>query len=311
MAAAVESMFSVREKPWHGLGTIVMEAPNSGRALKLAGLDWKVIQKNIYTVSGEEILGYKANIRDKDNQILGVVTDRYKVVQNEEAFAFTDSLLGQGVRYETAGSLQEGRKVWILAKLPKEYLITGDRVSPYLVFTNSHDGMGAIRVAVTPIRVVCQNTLNLALSEASRNWSTVHIGNVRWKMEEAEKTLFLADKYMNALSRDIENLQKVKLSDKKVMDYMNRLLPIPENASDQMRRNICVQRNDLKARYFEAPDLQQVGKNAYRFINAVSDFGTHAEALRRTRNYQENLFERTIKGNKLIDTAYAMIKEAA
>ena len=93
MAANVETMFYTREKPWHGLGTMVAEAPNSKDALRLAGLE-------------ELIQGYKANVRDTDRKVLGVVTDRYKVIQNEEAFAFTDTLLGEGVRYETAGSLQ-------------------------------------------------------------------------------------------------------------------------------------------------------------------------------------------------------------
>ena len=161
MAANVETMFSTIEKPWHGLGTIVAEAPTSQNALQLAGLDWKVIQSPVYSTYGV-IEGFKANIRDKDGAILGVVSDRYKVIQNKEAFAFTDALLGAGVRFETAGSLQGGKKIWLLARLPREYIIAGERISPYLVFSNTHDGSGAVRVAITPIRVVCNNTLNLA-----------------------------------------------------------------------------------------------------------------------------------------------------
>ena len=169
MAANVESMFYVRETPWHGLGTRVMEAPASKDALRLAGLDWKVLQEPVYTQSEELIKGYKANVRDSDRKVLGVVTARYKVIQNEEAFSFTDALLGEGVRYETAGSLQGGRKVWLLARLPHEYIISGEQISPYLVFSNTHDGSGAIKVALTPIRVVCNNTLNLALNTAKRS----------------------------------------------------------------------------------------------------------------------------------------------
>lgn len=171
MAANVETMFYTREKPWHGLGTGVAKAPSSADALRLAGLDWKVMQEPIYTDAGRKIPGYKANVRDTDRRVLGVVTDRYKVIQNREAFDFTDALLGSGVRYETAGTLQEGRKVWLLARLPHEYIISGERISPYLVFSNTHDGSGAVRVAVTPIRVVCNNTLNLALRTAKRGWS--------------------------------------------------------------------------------------------------------------------------------------------
>ena len=108
MAANVETMFYTREKPWHGLGTMVAEAPESREALRLAELDWRVLQEPVYTENNELIAGYRVNVRDRDRKVLGVVTDRYKVVQNEEAFAFTDTLLGEGVRYETAGSLQEG-----------------------------------------------------------------------------------------------------------------------------------------------------------------------------------------------------------
>ena len=145
MSANVETMFYTRQKPWHGLGTMVMEAPTSKEALALAGLDWKVIQKPIETDDGLPITGFKANLRETDNQILGVVTDRYKVVQNEDAFAFTDALLGEGITYETAGSLQGGRRTWMLARLPQHYIISGDEITPYLVFMNSHDGTGAIR----------------------------------------------------------------------------------------------------------------------------------------------------------------------
>jgi hypothetical protein len=99
MSANVETMFYVRTAPWHGLGTRVLEAPTSSAALSLAGLDWSVIQKPLLTVDGIPVPGFKANLRETDNQILGVVTDRYKVVQNRDAFAFTDKLLGEGVTY--------------------------------------------------------------------------------------------------------------------------------------------------------------------------------------------------------------------
>ena len=164
MSANVETMFYVRETPWHGLGTKVNEAPDSRTALTAAGLDWEVLQEPIHMADGKPIGGYKVNVRNTDRRVLGVVSDRYKIVQNREAFAFTDALLGEGVRYETAGSLQEGKKVWLLAKLPHEYIISGDRISPYLVFFNSHDGSGAIKAALTPIRVVCQNVIRHFLS---------------------------------------------------------------------------------------------------------------------------------------------------
>ena len=125
-----------------------------------------MIQKELTTLDGIPVGGFKANVRDSDNQVLGVVSDRYKVVQNEDAFAFTDGLL---------------------AKLPQRYIISGDEITPYLVFMNSYDGTGAIKAAMTPIRVVCQNTLNLALFTAKRSWATNHVGNIDGKLEDVKR----------------------------------------------------------------------------------------------------------------------------
>lgn len=219
-------------------------------------------------------------------------------------------MLGEGVRYETAGSLQGGKSVWLLAHLPHEYIISGERISPYLLFSNTHDGSGAVKVAITPIRVVCCNTLNLALQTAKRSWSMNHTGNVKDKMEEAKNTLFLADRYMEELGKEFENLRKITLSDKKVMDYIEILLPIEDGATPQQFRNMKRLQEDMKMRYFDAPDLKDVGKNAYRFINTVSDFATHANPLRRTKNYKENMFAKTVDGNPLIDRAYQLVLSA-
>ena len=310
MAANVETMFSVREKPWHGLGTVVADAPASADALRLAGLDWKVVQEPIYTEFNELIEGYRANVRDSDRKVLGVVSDRYKVVQNANAFSFTDELLGKGVRYETAGSLQDGKKVWLLARLPREYIIAGERISPYLVFSNTHDGSGSVKVAITPVRVVCNNTLNLALNTAKRSFSMIHTGNIQDKIQEAKDTLFMAEEYMDCLGIEFEQLRRQKVTDAKVKEYIEQLLPMEKDATPVQSKNIIKLREDMKRRYYDAPDLQKVGNNAYRFINAVSDFATHSSPLRKTANYNENLFARTIDGNPLIDRAYQLVKAA-
>jgi phage/plasmid-like protein (TIGR03299 family) len=308
MAANVETMFYTRQKPWHGLGTMVQEAPTSKDALILAGLDWQVIQKPIITEDGISISGFKANLRETDNRVLGVVTDRYRTIQNHDAFAFTDSLLGEGVTYETAGSLQNGRRVWVLAKLPQRYIISGDEITPYLVFMNAHDGTGAIKAAMTPVRVVCMNTLNLALSTAKRSWSTNHVGDIRGKLEDARYTLLYADLYMQELGKAIDKLNRQKLSDRKVYEYIDALFPLVDNASEQQKKNLQRMKEEVKVRYFEAPDLAHVGKNAYRFVNAVSDFATHAKPLRERANYRENLFAKTVDGNAMIDKAFDLVK---
>ena len=311
MPANVETMFYVREKPWHGLGTLVAEAPASADALICAGLDWRVEQKDVYTGDGSLIPGYKVNLRSTDNAALGIVSDRYKVVQNEDAFQFTDDLLGEGVTYETAGALQGGKKVWMLAKMPQRYFIAGDEITPYLVVMNAHDGSSGIKVAMTPIRVVCQNTLNLALNRAKRIWTTKHTENVMSRVHEARETLQLAEAYMGELGRGIDALSQIRLTDKKVMEFMQEFFPVTEDMPDVQKKNNLRLLNDLKQRYFDAPDLSHVGRNGYRFVNAVSDFATHADPIRKTKNYNENLFLRTVEGNPMIDKAYKMVLAAA
>ena len=307
MSAEVEAMFYVRTAPWHGLGTRVEGTLTSREALIAAGLNWNVEQKEIYTEDNHAIPGYFANVRHTDGQILGVVTNRYKIVQNHEAFAFTDELVGKGVRYETAGSLREGRKTWILARLPKPYRLSEDKVMPYLVFSNSHDGSGAIKVAMTPVRVVCNNTLNLALQRADRIWSANHTGDMTSKLEDARMTLFMAENYMNELAKESETLSRRMLSDAEVEEYIKLLLPVATDATEVTERNVKRLREDLRKRYYHAPDLKDIGKNAYRFINAVSDFATHSKPLRETKRYQENLFLKTMEGNPMIDKAYQLV----
>ena len=231
MSAEVETMFYTRTAPWHGLGVKVDHALSSEEALVAAGLDWEVVQKELFTGDYRPVPGYFANVRDTDNKVLGVVTSRYKIVQNREAFAFTDELLGKGVKYETAGSLREGKKTWILAKLPKTYRMAEDKIMPYLVFSNTHDGSAAIKVAMTPIRVVCSNTLNLALSRAERIWSCNHTGDMEMKLEDARRTLFMAEDYMNELSKEADKLTARKVTDAEVEEYIKLLLPIATDAT--------------------------------------------------------------------------------
>ncbi len=209
MSAEVGSMFYVREMPWHGLGTNVEKALSSEEALAAAGLGWDVVQKKIYTEDWNSVPGFYANVRDSDNKVLGVVSHRYRIVQNREAFAFTDGLLGKGVRYETAGSLRGGRKTWILARLPKQYRLADDRVMPYLVFSNSHDGSGSIKAAMTPIRVACNNTLNLALQGADRIWTASHTGDMGGEAGGCEKDAVYGRKlYGWAFQRNGKALQE-------------------------------------------------------------------------------------------------------
>lgn len=303
------SMFDSRRVVWDNLGTDVKKAINSEEAMRLARLDWDVIQKPIYT-DNRLIDGFKANVRDFDEKVLGIVTERYSVVQNRDAFSFTDELLGEGVSYETAGSFAGDKKIWLLAKL-EGCKLAGEDFDPYLVFFNTHDGSGAIRVAITPVRVICQNMINLALRDSSRSWSCVHKGDIKSKLDEARYTLSHTKEYLEALDDEFGKLKSKSLSDAKVKEYVETLLPLKENEQSMVRRrNIEEMRKDLLYRYFFAPDLVDVEKSAYRFINAVSDFATHTTKHKDTKHYQENLFDKSANGNPLIDRAYTLVKAA-
>lgn len=325
MSANVEWMFSGNnETPWHGIGEVIQGTLSSEEAIKVAKLDWDVIPMPIFDQFGNEIPGYKVNTRSIDNAILGIVTDYYKIVNNRDAFKFTDALLGEGVQYETAGSLDSGKKVWMLARM-EGTVIAEEQIDPYLVFTNSHDGKGAIRVAAVPVRVVCQNTLNLALSRASRHWSCVHKGDLQGKLDEAKFTLASAEKYMEALEEEFGELKLKTVTDKQVEEMTDRLLQIEFNSlynkavkigkvidlkealrQQKFEDKLNRKKSEILTIYHEKPDLVGTEKSAFRFVNAVSDYATHTNDHKQTKNYKENLFMKTVDGNNLIDTSYQL-----
>lgn len=317
MSANVEQMAYVSNEsngrfvPWHGLGTPVAEAMTSEEALELGGLNWEVLPKPVFTETGLEIPNYKANVRSSDNSVLGIVTDRYKVVQNKEAFAFTDALIEEGdVRYETAGSLRNGKTIWLLAKMPEKKILD-DKFDPYICFTNSHDGTGAVKVCCTPIRVVCNNTLNMALSSASRSWSTKHIGDMSYKLEEARQTLKLANSYMNMLDEEADKLANMKISEDEIHKILDEMFPINEDKdSDRKKANVANAKNEIMICYM-APDIAKYIGTKYGFLNAVSDWVGHSTPARNTASYRENNWGRIIDGHPIFDLAYNLCTKSA
>ena len=305
MSANVETMFYVREVPWHGLGTRVEEAPNSADAIRLAELDWRVESNPIYDMYGKEIPGFVANTRSSDNSVLGIVSPQYKIVQNSKAFEFTDSLLDEGVVYETAGSLKDGKMIWLLAKMPQQKILD-DAFDPYICFTNSHDGTGAVKVCMTPVRVVCNNTLNLALSTAKRSWSARHMGNIDSKLEEARHTLGLANDYMKSLEEEADRLANIQVNDSQILKMFDELYPVTAETTARKIENI----NTIKDNFFrcyEMPDISQFKNTAWGVINAISDQATHSNPGRMTQKYNENNWGRVISGHPLIDNIYKKI----
>lgn len=307
MSAEVETMFSVREKPWHGLGTIVQEAPTSKDALHLAGLDWTVRQEQI--VYKEQESGYFMNIRSTDDKVLGVVGSRYKPVQNVDAFNFVDGLIGEGVTYETAGSLSTGKRIWLLAKMP-DVKILDDVVEPYMCLTNSHDGFGSLKVCMTPVRVVCQNTLNLALDSAKRSWNVRHTSSIDSKMGAARQTLGLANTYMDSIAKTAEDLYKIKIAPKDFEILSEQLFPITEEMSKRKEESQELLRAQLK-RAWEMDDLGNIKGTGWGFMNAISDMSTHKPPARKTDNFQENAFMCVIDAPVILDQAMKLMKARA
>lgn len=205
-----DTMFSVRETPWHGLGVVLSEYPTSvDDALEKSGLTWEVQQRPLYfggpawgptgvfvpqlestLISAPD---HVANVRSDINSVLGIVGTGYTVVQNREAFSWLDAVLGTNVEIETAGSLQNGKRVWVLARIPENVEVGGDEIHRYIYCANSHDGSMAVTAAATNVRVVCANTLGWALrSSKGRSYKFRHTGDLTAKMEEARKVMSIA-----------------------------------------------------------------------------------------------------------------------
>lgn len=309
MAALIENMMFVqkneRDVPWHysmnpELVELLREAPTSADALRHSGLDWTVESRDIQLCGGKKIPGYHANVRSTDNAVLGVVGERYKIVQNTDAFSFTDGIIGEGARYETAGSLNGGRTVWMLAKLDQMKL-AGDDTDNYLCFANTHDGSGSVKVCITPVRVVCNNTLNLALSGAKRKFSMRHTTNVGTRIEEAKQVLGLAVRYQAELADYAEFMVQQRLDDLRLKTILNSIFdPKGEKPTELQKRNA----EESKAAFYvcyAAPDIAKFQGTAWGAINAMSDLVGHSLPHRNTKTYAENNWGRIMDGHTLLD----------
>lgn len=214
------SFFSVKEKAWHGLGQIVEDYPTSKEALQFAGLDFEVVKRpNTHRLDdGTEIISKTSfyTYRPDTGAILGDRLGKdYEVVQNIDAFSFFDAIVdGDGIQYETAGALGKGEKIFITAKLPG-YIKVGidDMIEKYLFLTTSHDGFGSIMAAFTPIRIVCNNTLNAALRSCSNSIKIRHTANVKERLEEAHKVMGISNKLSIELEGIFNQWAKVRITD--------------------------------------------------------------------------------------------------
>ena len=240
---------SKRELSWHKLGKVV-EAMTSEEAIELGGLNFEVGLEPIYIagqrLNNSDVKGFDNVIKQKlslganveyyerqtikgsfatvrkDNHFpLGVVGGRYTPIQNREAFDFFDNAIGEGhAQYETAGALGNGETIFITAKLPNYIKVNGDNIDSYLLFTTSHDGSGAVQVLFTPIRVVCANTLSIAIGEAKNKITIRHTKSAKEKMNNLEKVLGMSSTLKDEMNLNFAILQNITISDNMIEDLM-------------------------------------------------------------------------------------------
>jgi phage/plasmid-like protein (TIGR03299 family) len=220
----------------------------------------------------------------------------------KEAFDFTDGLIGEGCVYETAGSLCGGKRVFLLAKMPEKKILE-EKFDPYICFTNTHDGSGAIKAIMTPVRVVCQNTLSLAIQGATRAWSTRHLGDMNSKLAEAKYTLKMANDYMDKFAVAADQLANTTITEDQAMKVVDELFPVTADMSDRQARNMVDKKEDFMVCMF-APDILKFKGTAYQMVQAASDFATHVAPKRKTSTYQERNFSSILDGNIIIDTTF-------
>jgi phage/plasmid-like protein (TIGR03299 family) len=222
---AVDGMFYVGETPWHRLGVKLDREATAEEAIEAAGLNWDVIKEPI-TVRGKVSEHWRAVVRDDTSEILTVRTDTFEPLQNRDAFKFFDGVVGAGEAiYHTAGSLRGGRRVWILAKLPDELDLGGDKLAPYVLLANGHDGKLQVTMKPTTVRVVCENTCDAALQmNGQKQVKFRHVGNVLNKVNDAREGLGLVKAYNALLFAQIERLAETRLTDAESGDYFRKVL---------------------------------------------------------------------------------------
>ncbi|MBS1519865.1 MAG: DUF945 domain-containing protein [Bacteroidetes bacterium] len=236
------SFVSVKQKAWHGLGQIVDRYPTSSEAIEFAGLDYIVEKRPLFTYDTENYTGdpdadiiipeiavpnYFATIRTDTEDVLGVVGNDYEVVQNRDAFTFFDAIVdgGDGIIYETCGALGKGERIFITAKLPG-YIRVGndDLIEKYIFLTTSHDGFGSIIAAFTPIRVVCNNTLNAALRNMNNSVKIRHTQSAKERLLQAHQVMGISNSMTGQLTEIFNRWAQVRITDKEVLKLVQQAM---------------------------------------------------------------------------------------
>jgi len=283
MTHEVETMFAVarneREVPWHfnmtkGSTKLSDNVLTAKAAIIASGLDWEVELRDVFTTrkaTGEgsmHIPDVHAVTRDKDDKVLGIVRSRYSPFQNREAFEFADNLVDSGeAKYETAGSLKGGRIVFLTMKVPTPIMVGGeDRHDQYILLRTSHDGTKAISVYIVMVRVVCMNTLTLAVNGAQYKWSMPHVGDLDGKIAEARETLQMTFKYSEEFEKLGEELIHTPMSDNKFHRVLTTIIPQRPRTEQVIESIVEMYKNS---------DYNGYQGTAWGGVNAITEYYEH------------------------------------
>ncbi len=283
---------TTRESTWNRLGKDVTLASNVMEALQIANLDYSVVKKPIYLDNGIAIPDKFATVRESDGRIYGIVSDKYSVVNNLEAFDFIDGI-SEDIKFLKAGETVTGI-VWVIAELPG-IDVMGDPFKPYLIFRNGFARNTQITVAICPLRVVCQNQFNYAFANANNVMRILHVGDVQSKMYEAQQVMAMQVDFMKRIKDEAERLTKVKITDGHFDSFVDRMFPVHEDMNPYALHRMEIQRNAIRDAYFHDDNSNFTG-TAWGVFNAYSDFITHLEPTGKSENRFENQFIRTTFG---------------
>ena len=297
MPAEIDSIMYAGEMPWHKIGTHVGDSPvKSDVAIKRAKLDWDVGLWRPYVVDDKgELIECENNwavVREDTDSVLSIVGNRYEPVQNTDAFSFFDEVIGKKTAmYEVAGSLDGGKKIWILAKLPQKTIVKigkhKDVTNQYLLFASSHDGTGSVRMLYTPIRVVCMNTLTIALKGAGTSGISIrHTGSVHDKLDEAQKTLSLAKDYYDDFGEVAQAMANASFGEKKLTSLVRELVPTKDE--DDVPGKTLGIRDKILSIHESGMGLDNFRGTGWGFFNAVAEYADHNKTVKGDKIRKDN-----------------------
>jgi len=283
------------ETPWHGLGIKVNEAMVSEDAIKLGGLDWLVFLAPVYghNFDGEgysEIEGYHRLIREDTRTTLSIVGNKYTPLQNRDAFKLADSLIENGLRYDVVGSLQGGRRIWLLAKLPDQIRVIGhDVLDNYLLLTSSHDGSQTVKISLTPIRVVCMNTLRQAEVSADYLLRAKHTSSVHATVARKLRPLFVnIQAWTKGFTEECQLLACKSVNDREIDTFLRELLGYQakdlnvDNSKDDLTVRAGNMIETIKELHAggKGSDIPGVRGSLWGVFNAVAEYTDHLSSVK-------------------------------